>query len=64
VVALGSVPLVYALGHLGLLQLFVVTVVSGILTVFFDVAYQSYLPSLVGRSISSRPTPCSWAARR
>ena len=26
-----------------------VTLASGILTVFFDVAYQSYLPSLVGR---------------
>jgi MFS family permease len=47
--ALGSVPIAYALGRLTLLQLFVVTLASGILTVFFDVAYQSYLPSLVGR---------------
>lgn len=48
-VALGSVPVAYALGALTLVQLFVVTLVSGILTVFFDVAYQSYLPALVGR---------------
>jgi len=47
--ALGSVPVAYAAGALTLAQLFVVTLVSGILTVFFDVAYQSYLPSLVGR---------------
>jgi MFS family permease len=49
VVAFGSVPVAYAAGWLTLAQLFVVTLVSGILTVFFDVAYQSYLPTLVGR---------------
>jgi MFS family permease len=47
--ALGSIPIAYALHALTLAQLFVVTLVSGILTVFFDVAYQSYLPTLVGR---------------
>ncbi len=47
--ALGSVPIAYAVGALTLAQLFVVTLASGVLTVFFDVAYQSYLPSLVGR---------------
>ena len=47
--ALGSVPVAYALGGLTLAHLFVVTLASGILTVFFDVAYQSYLPALVGR---------------
>ena len=47
--ALGSIPIAYAVGGLTLVQLFVVTLASGILTVFFDVAYQSYLPSLVGR---------------
>jgi len=47
--ALGSVPVAYAVGVLTLAQLFVVTLASGILTVFFDVAYQSYLPALVGR---------------
>ena len=49
VLALGSVPVAYAVGGLTLVQLFVVTLSSGILTVFFDVAYQSYLPALVGR---------------
>jgi MFS family permease len=49
VLALGSVPVAYTIGRLTLAQLFVVTLASGILTVFFDVAYQSYLPTLVGR---------------
>ena len=49
VLALGSVPVAYAFGSLGLLQLYLVTLIAGVLTVFFDVAYQSYLPSLVGR---------------
>ena len=49
VLALGSIPVAYGLGGLTLAQLFVVTLASGILTVFFDVAYQSYLPTLVGR---------------
>jgi len=47
-VALGSVPVAYAAGGLSLAQLYVVTLLAGVLTVFFDVAYQSYLPSLVG----------------
>jgi MFS family permease len=47
-VALGSIPLAYVLGGLSLAQLYVVSLVAGVLTVFFDVAYQSYLPSLVG----------------
>lgn len=47
--ALGSVPLAYALHGLTLAQLYVVGFVVGSLTVFFDVSYQSYLPSLVSR---------------
>ncbi len=47
--ALASVPVAYALGALTLGQLVAVTLLTGVLTVFFDVAYQSYLPSLVGR---------------
>ncbi len=47
--ALGSVPVAYAYGVLGLPQLYIVALVTGVFTVFFDVAYQSYLPSLVGR---------------
>ncbi len=49
VLVLGSVPIARALGHLGLAQLYVVALLSGVLTVFFDVAYQSYLPALVTR---------------
>jgi Na+/melibiose symporter-like transporter len=47
--ALGSIPVADALGLLHLAQLYVVALVSGVFTVFFDVAYQSYLPSLIGR---------------
>ena len=45
---MGSVPFAYAVGVLTIWQLFVVVVLSGVLTVFFDVSSQSYLPSLVG----------------
>jgi len=48
--ALGSIPLAAAIGHLSLGQLYVAGFLTGTLTVFFDVAYQSYLPSLVERS--------------
>ena len=44
-----TVPIAYALDALTLRQLFVVGFLVGIFTVFFDVAYQSYLPSLVDR---------------
>jgi MFS family permease len=47
---LGSIPIAYVLDALTLGQLFVVGFLFGICTVFFDVAYQSYLPSLVERS--------------
>jgi MFS family permease len=45
--SLGSIPAAYALHALTLTQLYVVAFVTGVGTVFFDVAYQSYLPSLV-----------------
>jgi MFS family permease len=48
-VALASVPLAHAFASLTLGHLFVVAFVTGVLTVFFDVAYQSYLPELVTR---------------
>jgi MFS family permease len=48
-VALLSVPVAYWLDALTLGQLYVVAFATGVLTVFFDVAYQSYLPSLVER---------------
>jgi MFS family permease len=47
VAALGSIPLAYVLGVLSLYQLYGVSFVMGTTTLFFDVAYQSYLPSLV-----------------
>jgi MFS family permease len=46
---LGSLPLAWYLDVLTLTQLYAVALLTGVLTVFFDVAYQSYLPSLVGR---------------
>lgn len=45
----GSVPLAWALGVLRMEQLYVVALLAGICTVFFDVSYQSYLPALVDR---------------
>src|SRR5438132_2177012 len=47
--ALGSIPFAAAVGHVTLAQLYVVGFITGTLTVFFDVSYQSYLPSLVQR---------------
>ncbi|MGH3329261.1 MAG: MFS transporter [Streptomycetales bacterium] len=46
---LASLPLAAYLGLLTLPQLYLVALVTGVLTVFFEVAYQSYLPRLVGR---------------
>ncbi|WP_229074953.1 MFS transporter [Actinoplanes sp. DH11] len=46
-VVLGSVPAAWALDMLSMPQLYAVALLSGVLTVFFDVAYQSYLPYLV-----------------
>ncbi len=48
-VVLATLPLAYLLDVLTLGQLFVVAAVTGTATVFFDVAYQSYLPTLVDR---------------
>jgi len=47
--ALASIPAAHALGVLTMGQLYAVAFVAGVLTVFFDVAYMAYLPSLVGR---------------
>jgi MFS family permease len=47
--ALISIPVAYALDVLTIWQLYVVGFINGCATVFFDVAYQSYLPSLVDR---------------
>jgi MFS family permease len=47
--ALGSLPLAAAIGHVTYAQLCIVGFVAGTLTVCFDVSYQSYLPALVDR---------------
>ena len=44
--ALATIPLAFALGALTLLHLYVVAFITGILSVFFIVAYQAYLPGL------------------
>jgi MFS family permease len=46
---LASIPLAGVLHVLTMEQLYGVAVLTGILTVFFDVAYQAYLPALVAR---------------
>jgi MFS family permease len=46
---LASIPIAYAMDALTIWQLYGVGFFVGIATVFFDVAYQSYLPSLVER---------------
>jgi predicted MFS family arabinose efflux permease len=49
-VVLVSVPVAWWLGVLHMGQLYVVVLLCGIGTVFFDVASQSYVPQVVGRS--------------
>lgn len=46
---LATIPAAALLGRLGLPQLMLVAFGTGLLRVFFDVAHQSYLPSLVDR---------------
>ncbi len=46
---LATVPVAYLTDTLTLGQLYAVAFLAGVCTVFFDVAYQSYLPSLVER---------------
>jgi MFS family permease len=48
-VVLASIPIAYWLDALTLPHLYAAAFLTGICTVFFDVAYQSYLPSLVQR---------------
>jgi MFS family permease len=47
--ALATIPIAYVADVLTLWQLYGVAFLTGVFTVFFDVAYQSYLPSLVDR---------------
>jgi MFS family permease len=50
-VVLAWVPVGWALGVLNIAQLYAVALAAGVVTVFFDTAYQSYLPALVGRDL-------------
>ncbi len=47
--ALVYIPIAWALHVLTLWQLYLIALFVGVLTVFFEVAYQSYLPSLIER---------------
>jgi MFS family permease len=49
-VLLVTIPLAAFLGMLTIAQLVVVSLLAGAARVFFDVGYQSYLPSVVGRA--------------
>lgn len=46
-VAMASIPLAGVAGVLTMAQLYLVALVTGVATVFFDVAHQSYLPRLL-----------------
>jgi MFS family permease len=48
-IGLLSIPIAFAFNALTIWQLYLVVLVNGCLTIFFDVAYQSYLPSIVER---------------
>jgi len=49
VAALGSIPAAFFLGILSLYQLFIVTLVMSVTTVFYSVAYTAYLPTLIAK---------------
>ena len=44
---LGSIPIVMAVGVLRIEYLYSIVFLAGVLTVFFDVSYQAFLPALV-----------------
>jgi MFS family permease len=45
--ALASIPITYVFGLLNIYQIFAIAAANGVFQVFFDVAYQAYLPTLV-----------------
>ncbi len=49
-VVMGSVPFVFLFATLHLYVLYFVAFAVGVFTVFFDIAYQSYLPTLIERT--------------
>ncbi|HEX9385366.1 MAG TPA: MFS transporter [Anaerolineales bacterium] len=48
-VIFGTIPLAALMGILHIEQLYLVALAVGILTIIFELAYQAYLPSLVGK---------------
>jgi MFS family permease len=48
-VLLATIPIAFLLDVLTITQLIIVSLLAGAARVFFDVAYQSYLPSVIGR---------------
>jgi len=50
-VVLATIPLAALFGVLGIWHLYVALLLVGAMTLFFDVAYRSYLPSLVRRGL-------------
>jgi predicted MFS family arabinose efflux permease len=48
-IALATIPLAAFLGVLHIVQLYLVALLVSVLTIFFDLAYQAYLPGLVGK---------------
>src|SRR3954452_4879827 len=46
---LAWIPLAALLGRLGIEQVIVISLLAGLARVFFDVGYQSYIPSVVGK---------------
>lgn len=47
---IASIPVTWHFGVLTMYQLYVVAFLHGLLTVFFDVAYQSFLTNIIGRA--------------
>jgi MFS family permease len=47
---LGSIPIAFTLGLLSMPLLYLVGLITGVCTVFFDVSYQSYLPVLIEKA--------------
>jgi MFS family permease len=50
-IVIGTVPLAFATHLLTMMQLYVVAAAAGVLTVFFEISYQAYMPDLVGREL-------------
>lgn len=48
-IALGSIPLAYAIGHLTILQLYITALLEGTLFTFFNLAETACLPQIVAR---------------